>query len=471
MIIKVFVFLLMCITSKNLQTNNNITYSLYEQSSFNYSIKANEQVISKEKIKKGLFIDPPPIYEPFSMPNVTMRGLESKGTTIEQSGFFDFDQKGDTRKAYYTYRYIMLNLKQYSSNFLLYPFSFKYIEPETSTSTVYDQGGVFTLRPDILPTSDDKYYFNYISKVTNVIIGKSKAIYDINIAILKLEDELDNNKLDLFYESDTYCSFFTSYLTKASSCLYGKDEFITFKSSNQNKGAITLFNHDDINNNGLFNNDGTNAIGLIIFPDHVALSEDRIIEKFTDKGIQKIKKYVEQGGQILVLGKSGLLLEKMNLLPKGSYDNTQMLLSNTTIGNIKGCETIINEYKENIDYLKRLMCMNNKNRTYITSTYPMKTFEGYELLLSIDSTYRGMTYKDLNGDFVSIGTHDDFPLLLMKQQGKGKITILNANPLYKSGYIALFFNMLFASMTKSIIFNNYINFGENEQLPIPAGAQ
>ena len=121
------------------------------------------------------------------MPNVTMRGLESKGTTIEQSGFFDFDQKGDTRKAYYTYRYIMLNLKQYSSNFLLYPFSFKYIEPETSTSTVYDQGGVFTLRPDILPTSDDKYYFNYISKVTNVIIGKSKAIYDINIAILKLE--------------------------------------------------------------------------------------------------------------------------------------------------------------------------------------------------------------------------------------------------------------------------------------------
>ena len=56
------------------------------------------------------------------MPNVTMRGLESKGTTIEQSGFFDFDQKGDTRKAYYTYRYIMLNLKQYSSNFYFIPF-------------------------------------------------------------------------------------------------------------------------------------------------------------------------------------------------------------------------------------------------------------------------------------------------------------------------------------------------------------
>ena len=136
----------------------------------------------------------------------------------------------------------MLNLKQYSSNFLLYPFSFNYIEPETSTSTVYAQGGVFTLRPDILPTSDDTYFFHYISKVTNVFIGKSKAIYDINIAILKIEDELYGNKLDLFYESDTYCSFFTNYLTKVSSCLYGKDEFTTFKSSNQNKGAITLFN-------------------------------------------------------------------------------------------------------------------------------------------------------------------------------------------------------------------------------------
>ena len=469
MIIKVFVVLLVCITSKNLQTDNNLTMFPDEQSFFKYSVKANEEEILKEKIKKGLFIDPPPIYEPFSIPNVTKRGLESKGTTIEQSGFFDFDQNGDNRKAYYTYRHIMLNLKQYSSNFLLYPFSFNYIEPETSTSTVYAQGGVFTLRPDILPTSDDTYFFHYISKVTNVFIGKSKAIYDINIAILKIEDELYGNKLDLFYESDTYCSFFTNYLTKASSCLYGKDEFTTFKSSNQNKGAITLFNCDDINNNGLFNNDGTNAIGLIIFPDHVALSENRIIEKFTDKGIQKIKKYIEQGGQILVTGKSGLLLEKMNLLPKGSYDNTKMLLSNTTIAYIKGCENISNEYHENSDYLRRLMCMNNKNKIYTTSTYPMKTYEGYELLLSLDSAYRGMIYKDLNGDFVSIGTHNDFPLLLMKQQGKGKITILNANPLYKSGYTSFFFNLLFASMTKNIIFNNYINFGDNEQLPIPAG--
>ena len=95
-------------------------------------------------------------------------------------------------------------------------------------------------------------------------------------------------------------------------------------------------------------------------------------------------------------GKSGLLLEKMNLLPKGSYDNTKMLLSNTTIAYIKGCENISNEYHENSDYLRRLMCMNNKNKTYTTSTYPMKTYEGYELLLSLDSAYRGMTYKDLN---------------------------------------------------------------------------
>ena len=174
MIIKVFVVLLVCITSKNLQTDNNLTMFPDEQSFFKYSVKANEEEILKEKIKKGLFIDPPPIYEPFSIPNVTKRGLESKGTTIEQSGFFDFDQNGDNRKTYYTYRHIMLNLKQYSSNFLLYPFSFNYIEPETSTSTVYAQGGVFTLRPDILPTSDDTYFFHYISKVTNVFIVNQK---------------------------------------------------------------------------------------------------------------------------------------------------------------------------------------------------------------------------------------------------------------------------------------------------------
>ena len=52
MIIKVFVVLLVCITSKNLQTDNNLTMFPDEQSFFKYSVKANEEEILKEKIKK-----------------------------------------------------------------------------------------------------------------------------------------------------------------------------------------------------------------------------------------------------------------------------------------------------------------------------------------------------------------------------------------------------------------------------------
>ena len=47
---------------------------------------------------------------------------------------------------------------------------------------------------------------------------------------------------------------------------------------------------------------------------------------------------------------------------------------------------------------------------------------------------------------------------------------MNGNPLYKSDYTSLVFNILFSAMSKNVIFNSYINFGEEgSDLPIPGG--
>ena len=115
--------------------------------------------------------------------------------------------------------------------------------------------------------------------------------------------------------------------------------------------------------------------------------------------------------------------------------------------------------------------MNNQGKSYLSTSYPMKSHTGYTNILSVDVTSEGLTYKSDEGDYVDLEADaTDFPFLLYKQKNKGKIFILNGNPLYKSDYTSLVFNILFSAMSKNVIFNSYINFGEEgSDLPIPGG--
>lgn len=433
----------------------------------------------EEKIKYGFVIEDRPIPEPdkpieeFYQNETIMRNLEETGTKLDKSGFFDFSQSNNEKKKLYAYKYVMTNLKKSASKFIVYPFQFIYAD-ESSQNHQYDQGGVFTLRPELLPPSGAYNYFEYLSNTTNAILGKSKALYDINIAIFKIEDEIDGYPLDLFYDSDSYCSFFVTYLGKNPSCLYGKKEFITYRNNNPSKGATVLYNHTELLDNGLFDDDGNNAFGLVIFPDHVAGSEDKILKLFKQTGIDMFKKFVSQGGQILATGKSGYLLEKMGILQDGSYDTSKFLLSkeSDSVAKTKGCEGAVGKaVDESTDFFHQLLCMNNEGKTYLTTTYPMKTYTGFEKIMSIDVTSTGLTYKSDEGNDVPLEADaQDFPYALVKQEGKGRIYIVNGNPLFKSSFRSIMFNVVFSAMTKNMIFNSYINFGEEgEDLPIPGG--
>lgn len=351
----------------------------------------------------------------------------------------------------------MDNIKKSSSFLLLYPFSFTY------NINTFDNGGIFSLQPNTLPNSTSKYIFDFIKSETSANIGKSKALYDIDIAIFKLEDLIDNNPLDLFYDSDKYCSFIMNYIVKVNSCLLGKSEFLSYKASNPLVGGVVFVNHLDIINKVLFNSDGTNAINLLILPDHVAGSDSRIISLLTETGISYIKKFVNQGGEILATGKSGLLLEYFGLLNKDSYDTSKFLFSTSMIAKTIGCEN------RNNDFLINIMCMNNKNKTYLSSSYPMQSYSGYTKLLSINPSTSGLKYKNNDGDIINIENPSsiEFPFLLYRQVNKGKIVILNGNPLYDSGIPELFMNIFFEAMTKNVIINSYIDISNDN--PIPAG--
>jgi hypothetical protein len=156
---------------------------------------------------------------------------------------------------------------------LVYPYSFTLTSPEQTT---YQSGGLFSLRPDLFPDQFSYNKFDYILTNTDVKIGKAKALYDINIAILKFEQEIDGDVMDLFYEGSSFCNYFTGYTAKYTTCLLGKEELMKVKEEDSLKTGVVYLNQTHMNNNGLFSDDGSNLFGLLIIPDHSLGSEDLI---------------------------------------------------------------------------------------------------------------------------------------------------------------------------------------------------
>ena len=76
--------------------------------------------------------------------------------------------------------------------------------------------------------------------------------------------------MNLFSETDAYCTFFISRLEKVEECLNGKNELEEYRTSSTTSGTVVLIDNKELNtNNLLFTNDGSNNFGLLIIPDHV----------------------------------------------------------------------------------------------------------------------------------------------------------------------------------------------------------
>ena len=257
------------------------------------------------KIKRGLQIDPIFQYEPYNLepsPNY-VRNLAESNTLSKNTGFISMDRENQA-SYYYVESFILQNQYQSQSATIVYPYQFTYTPvkedgtPDTAKSEVYKRGGAFTMEPELFPKNTSWNFFNYTIMNTDVTIGKAKALYDVDFAILKFQVMIDNEAGDLFYESDSYCSLFTSALGKATTCLYGKKELVNYKAEHPQKTSIVYYNHTEILNNGLFSDDGSNLIGFLIIPDHILGSEDQIKEMLTDAGVNKIKHFISNGGTV-----------------------------------------------------------------------------------------------------------------------------------------------------------------------------
>ena len=183
-------------------------------------------------------------------------------------------------------------------------------------------------------------------------------------------------------------------------------------------------------NNFLFQN-GENNFKLLIIPDHVIETEDLILKAWGASGIQKIKDFVNKGGNILATGKSGYILEKIGLIVSGSYKTGKFLYyldltkdSDNALVDLTGCEDIVTMTPEKqTDFIKQLMCMNTRKKIYLTSAYTMdkSKVEGENELsvimsLKPENINKNLIYKLTDGNDQELGNDDYFPLVLSKQE-------------------------------------------------------
>ena len=413
----------------------------------------------------------------------TKRRLASNDQTLENLGFISLIQNKSSSASNRAMKFITNNIQKDSSQFIIYPYPFNYTdnhkkEPETKS---VDEPGVFTLNE----TAFKGQNFQYIQNISSVKIGKAKGIYDIDIAILSMVYVKSGMEVDLFTEASTFCNYFVNYIGKISTCLDGKNSYLEYKQKYPGKGSVVRVSATDILNETLYDST-TNQLKfkLLIIPDYLSGNEETIFSSkyLISNAREVIKKFQELGGNIITSGKSGYLLEKIGLIPKDTYDSSFLLQTSADKGEnkIAGCEDIYKTTpEEQPDFLMQLLCLGYKTRTVLSQTFKVKNIpSNFDSIIKYTNNELTLNYKEdgYQHDIKEKNATYDYILVSKEDGKKGRIFLVNGNPIANTYYFENVRNMILYSMTRDFIYDLKIKFsGENvnpeEELPIPAGEE
>lgn len=146
--------------------------------------------------------------------------------------------------------------------------------------------------------------------------------------------------------------------------MLGKNEYIQYRHTNPNKGAVVYIQPSDLLNDTLFNDidNNKNEFNLLIIADYINGTDEDIINKITPEGVNVLKRFINQGGFLLTSGKSGYLLELMGTINKGSYNTSKFITTShhQAIIDIKGCDNIqkLTVTESHFTFEQHLLCMN-----------------------------------------------------------------------------------------------------------------
>ena len=409
---------------------------------------------------------------------------KAKLRSLAESNVFENTRLIDPNKDnyYYIMYWISQTAKQFSSNIILYPYSFNYSyinEENTSTIRQFTQGAFISLNA----SEAEKYNHIGLNTQGTIATKKARAIFNSDFAILSIEFILDYNKIDVFQDLPDWNQFFGNYYGKTTQSNYS--QFIESKTKDPSKTYVTTINENDIINGNLLNN-GIPRFGLLIIPDYMLGTDTIIISKLTQKGIDNIVDFYNKGGKILVNGKSGTLLEDFNLMKKGVYNRKKLLNINNANRKVrtKGCEeTFGKTYKENSnDFEKQVICMNIPYWREVTLASSFKSEAkdpNYATLINLDSSNNQLVITDTDDGLTYNLTEKEKeynPLFLFKKNNKnGNIYVMNYSPVMAGGERVLVTNTINLALSKDLYMTSNVKMNIDvdpdlkNNLPIPAG--
>ena len=378
--------------------------------------------------------------------------------------------------------WLMRSIRQYTSNIVLYPYNFQYehiLEDKTKLKKNYEQGAFISLNPEELDS------FNIGLKTHDTLkIKKAKALYDGDIAIFNINGDKETMKnINYFDSAIDWCTYLQTYLGKGI-CLGNFQDFLKRKQGASHKSFTTWINETEIIKGSLMNG-GLPRFKIFIIPDYIGGAESIIKSKLTAKGMNQIKAFYDNGGIIFAAGKSGFLLEDINLVKKGTYNNKILLSVNNADRKIstRGCEDTFNkQYSEKEDdFKKRMICSSIKktNEICISSTFFVKNWDpSFEPLIYVNTSHPDLRTKNADsGQLLANLTEaqkENITLIAHKSNNKnGQIFLLHFNPMFSGGDRRIILNLLLLSLSKELYLNSKVTMSINKteipDMPIPAG--
>ena len=372
----------------------------------------------------------------------------------------------------WTYGWVQQGLGRYGPPSLyVYPYPFSYINNLTKKYS-YPQGVYFSTDIDFFKTT-------YGAKTDSPFqFYRARSLSYSDIAILSIIGDYQGRNDELFQDAIDWCTYLKNKIGLV--CYESFELYHEEKLKNSSKFYSSKINETSISQGELMIGSIPRFKALII-PDYKLGTDEIIKSKLGEKGEKEILKYYENGGIIVITGKSGTLFEDFGLIQKGTYDRKRLFSiqsSDRKVG-IVGCEELYNKpYNSEIDdFEKRMICMSyfDDRRIGLSTTFKTIKKDGsFNTLIELNSTDNKLALTDIqNGLAYPLSEEEKKynPLILHKSNNKnGQLFILNYNPLFKGTDIVPTFNTLMLIFTNELFIKSSLTVSTltGEEI-IPAG--
>ncbi len=358
--------------------------------------------------------------------------------------------EGDYSKLQQAYSFILSNTSATQTEYLLYPESFVYNDPENGEFG-FPHGAVIKLSDEDLGDT-----FDFIRTRTTVDLLRAKALYDGHIAVLDAEATVGEETRHLTYESDAFCHILHTYIGKHERCFTGFDDYEEYLADDdypEKEASSIIFAHpEDIAGGDLLVGGGP-FFELLILPDLTFGYASEVLAALGEDGAAQIRAFVEAGGTVFASGKSAWLLQQMGLLADGTVDASIVVRNRENKGLLSfSADT---EFDSNLARLGLIREDDGESyATYFLSSFYVNAASdpGLVEVASFELESGQFYFQDPDSLLEIPREHDRMTAIAWKKHGDGTILVQTGHP--ASGnekYFPLVFNMVFDAMAKNII--------------------